>query len=384
MAFAHHSIQGSLYSLPNRNKSKWEKRGNHAPFFFLYPNPLNLCFATIPSYRKFRLMDNLYSYQSNSIIPDMNQDVYLAPMSGITDLPFRLMSREFGVKHCFFEMLDAKALIYEHPRNKRIIKTLTEDLPISAQLVGADISVMLEAAEKLTSLLRLSFLDINVGCPAKKVIKKGAGSALLKDSAKLAKMLKKLTSKLKIPVTIKLRTSFYKRSIKECVERAKMCEASGASMIFLHGRTVLEGYSGDIDYESIKAVKKAVRVPLFGSGNIFNPLMAKKMFDETGCDGVLAARGALGNPWIFKDIEGYLKNGELSEKPTLSTKKKILKKHLTYIEKYREMAPSNKTGFMGKVAMWYLKGIPEASCIREKICRVKSYRNLINLINNVK
>ena len=281
-------------------------------------------------------------------------------------------------------MLDSKATLYGHPKNRRLLKTLGKDSPIAAQLVGADPSVMLDAAEKLLSLVEVSFLDVNSACPAKKIVKKGAGASLLKDTARLGKIIKKLASKLRIPVTVKLRSGFNKRDVGSSVRTAAICEANGASCVFIHGRTMSQGYFGDIDYESIRAVKKGLKIPVFGSGNIFNPFMAKKMLDETGCDGITVARGALGNPWIFKNIENYLKNGAATEIPSLSLKKKVLKKHLSYIENYKDINDANKIGFMGKVTMWYLKGFHNASGIREQICKVRSYRELIHLINRQK
>ncbi len=313
----------------------------------------------------------------------MSPKIYLAPMSGVTDLAFRLISRRLGASHCFFEMLDSNAIVYGSRKNRGLIKTIKKDSPISAQLLGADPSVMLDAAEKLIELVDISFLDINGACPVKKVTKKGAGAALLKNRAILGKIIKKLVSKLRIPVTVKLRTGFDKVDIKECVRTAEECQGNGASIVFIHGRTMSQRYSGDIDYESIKAVKESLKIPVFGSGNIFNPLMAKKMLDETGCDGILVARGALGNPWIFKDIENYLKNGETLKNPSLSAKKKILKAHLAYIEKYKDMGPANKIGFMGKVAMWYFKGHYNSTEIRIRISGAKSYKELIDTIDYV-
>ena len=140
-------------------------------------------------------------------------------------------------------------------------------------------------------------------------------------------------------------------------------------------------YSGDIDYESIRAVKESLKIPVFGSGNIFNPFMAKKMLDETGCDGILVARGALGNPWIFKNIENYLENGETPKNPSLPAKKKVIKTHLAYIEKYKDIGPANKMGLMGKVAMWYFKGHCNGTRIRSRISKVASYQELIDLID---
>jgi nifR3 family TIM-barrel protein len=312
----------------------------------------------------------------------MEPKIYLAPMSGVTDLSFRLISRKGGARHCFYEMLDSKATVYAHPKNRRLLKTLKEDSPISAQLLGRDPFVMLDAAEKVISLSDISFLDVNSACPANKVIKKGAGAALLKDTLHLGKIIKKLTLNLKIPVTVKLRTGFNGKDVKECVKTAQICRANGASMIFIHGRTVRDGYSGGIDYESIKAVKSASKIPVIGSGNIFSGPLAKKMLDETGCDGILVARGALGNPWIFKEIEDYLKTGKARKEISLSLKRKMAKLHLSYIEKYKDIGLRNKAGFMGKVAMWYFKGFHNAARIREKICGARSYKELISLINS--
>ncbi len=313
----------------------------------------------------------------------MNKKIYLAPMAGVTDLAFRLMSRRFGAPQCFYEMFDSKAMVNEHPKNRRLMKTHKKDTPIAAQMLGADPSIMLDAVERLLGLINISFLDINSACPAGKIIRKGAGAALLNDTARLGKIINRLASKLTVPVTVKLRTGFDKRDIKRCVEMAKVCQANGASTLFIHGRTVAQGYSGDIDYESIRAVKEAIEIPVFGSGNIFNPFMAKKMLDETGCDGILVARGALGNPWIFKDIEGFLKDGRAVKDRSLSVKKRALKRHLAYIVKYKDMRDGNKIGFMGKVTMWYLKGLYHAKRARERISGVRTYKELIYLIDRV-
>ena len=313
----------------------------------------------------------------------MNTKIYLAPLSGITDLSFRLISRGMGAAHCFFEMLDSRSTLNAHPKQKRVLKTIKKDSPIAAQLLGSDPSIMLDAALKLISFVDISFLDINAACPAKKVIRKGAGSALLKNTATLGKIIKKLASNLPIPVTVKLRTAFQKRDMKEFTRTVKMCQANGASTLFIHGRTASQGYSGDIDYRSIRAAKQALKIPVFGSGNIFNAYMAKKMVDETGCDGILVARGSLGNPWIFKNIENYLKNGKTPGCPSLAVKKKILKKHLAYLKKYKDISERNKIGFMGKVAMWYLKGLYNARGTRERISGIKSYNELIDLIGRV-
>jgi tRNA-dihydrouridine synthase B len=314
----------------------------------------------------------------------MNAKVYLAPMAGVTDLAFRLVSRRFGASLCFYEMLDAKAMLHDHPKNWRLLKTLKDDRPIAAQLVGADPSAMLDAALKLTELTDISFLDINSACPAKKIVKKGAGASLLQDTARLGRIVKALASRLSIPVSVKLRTGLYERDVRQVARAAEICQANGASTVFIHGRTASQGYFGDVDYESIRAAKDALGIPVFGSGNVFDVFSAGEMLGKTGCDGILVARGALGNPWIFAQIEDYLKKGTVStDPPDLPAKKKVLKEHLAWIEKYKDISRNNKIGFMGKVTMWYLKGVYNAKRIREEICRVRSYGELIDLIGRV-
>jgi nifR3 family TIM-barrel protein len=279
-------------------------------------------------------------------------------------------------------MVHSNSVIFGHPKNRRILNTLKNDGPNAAQLLGADPSLMLDAAQKLTALADISFIDVNSACPAKKVIKKGEGAALLKNRTRLGRIIKKMSSKLPIPVTVKLRTGFNKKDVRACVRTALVCQENGASTIFIHGRTRSQGYSGEIDYETIKAVKSALKIPVFGSGNIFNCLMAEKMFTETGCDGVMVARGALGRPWIFRDIMGYLKDGVMPQDQTFPVKIKVLKRHLDYMNRYNDIKADHKIGSMGRVTMWYIKGFYNAARIREKVFKSRSYDELIDLIDS--
>ncbi len=313
----------------------------------------------------------------------IDTNIFLAPLSGCSDLAFRLIAREQGAKFCFFEMVDANALIRNYEKTLGLLSTTKKDSPIAAQLLGADPAVMADAAQKLVSIRDISFLDINSACPVRKVVSKGAGAHLLEKPDMLCKILKKVSSSLKIPVTVKIRTGYHKNDIKKIINTAEKCQESGAAAIFVHGRTRAQGYSGEVDYEAIKKIKEAVRIPVFGTGNIFTPALAKKMFDETGCDGIAVARGAFGNPWIFRNIENYLKNGCVLPEPDLPDKKKVLKKHLAYIDKYRHSIPSAEIGFMRKVAMWYTKGLPGAATIRAKITRIQTYPKLIELIDSL-
>lgn len=309
-------------------------------------------------------------------------NVILAPMAGITDLPFRLISRDHGAKFCFFEMIDTNSIIYSRkvPDN---IKTLKRDTPIAAQLVGPDPEMNLKAAKILVKKLNIKFLDINAACPVKKMLKKKAGAYLIKEPANLYKTIELFASNLKLPITVKLRTGFTEVDHKHIAEVARQCEKHGASAIFIHGRTQAQGYGGEVDLAAIKAVTDAVKIPVIGSGNIFSPEMAKNMMDVTGCDGVLIARGAYGNPWIFKATEYYLKTGKLLKEPSLNQRIAAIKKHLGYIKKYRNMHPKSRLGFMKKVAQWYVKDFKNACNIRRIMNDAADEKSLLGIVNNV-
>lgn len=315
---------------------------------------------------------------------NIDTNIFMAPMAGCSDLPFRLIAREHGAKLCFYEMVDSNSLIYEHRETYGNLKTDKKDLPIAVQLLGSDPAGMLEAANRLLKLVKVSFLDINCACPAKKVIKKKSGAHLLRDAPRLYSILERLIPELPLPVTMKIRSGFDKKDDAHIVEIVKRCEDIGVSAIFVHGRLKTQGYAGDIDYGVIKKVKDAVRIPVFGSGNIFSGESAKVMFDETGCDGILVARGALGNPWIFNEIEEYIDTGKPPKEISLAEKKRALKKHLDYIDKLKSMSPHGKIGFMRKVAIWYLKHIPGASNLRARITReTKSCQDILKIVMEI-
>jgi tRNA-dihydrouridine synthase B len=310
-------------------------------------------------------------------------NVFLASMAGCTDLSFRLIAREMGAQFCFFEMSDSNSLVYGSGRKTAdMLQAHPRDLPIAAQLLGSDPEIMLKAAKKLIELNNnISFLDINAACPIKKVIKKKAGAYLIKEPEMLYRIIDKLSSSLAIPITIKLRTGYLEKDPEHIVSIAKNCEQNGAKVIFVHGRTKAQAYSGDVDHGSIKAIKANVKIPVIASGNIFSAQKAKEMIDLTQCDGVLVARGACGNPWIFAQIKNYLKKGALLPDPTLKEKLAVLTKHLQYIEKYKLL--SAKVGFSRKVANWYLKHIKDAAVLRSKVVGAKSFQELYQLIDDL-
>jgi len=240
---------------------------------------------------------------------------------------------------------------------------------------------MLQAAQYLINTLDIKLLDVNAACPVPKMIKKKAGAYFLKEPENLYKILNLLSSKLELPVTVKLRSGYHKKDHSHIKEVAKNCESSGASAIFIHGRTQDQGYSGDIDFEAIKIVKNAVKIPVFGSGNVMNPELAKQMLDATECDGVMVARGAYGNPWIFNDIEDYLKSGKLPPERTIEERFVAAKKHLSYIDKYRNMAEKSKIGYMRKVAQWYAKGSPYTNRVRRIMGNAVTIEQLIAIMD---
>jgi tRNA-dihydrouridine synthase B len=336
-----------------------------------------------------------YSIAKNDILPynasmikigniAIDTNVFLAPMAGCSDLPFRLIAREHGAKFCFYEMVDSNSLIYKRHETYGNLKKDKRDLPIAVQLLGSDPSGMLKAAQRLLELVNVSFLDINCACPAKKVIKKNSGAHLLRDAPRLYNILQRLIPELPLPITMKIRTGFSKKDDDHIIEMVKRCEDIGVSAIFVHGRLKSQGYAGGIDYGAIKKIKDAVRIPVFGSGNIFSGESAKLMLDETGCDGVMVARGGLGNPWIFNEIEEYIKTGKSPKEISLAERKNTLKKHLDYIDQYKSISARGKIGFMRKVAIWYLKSIPGAPDLRARITReTKSCQDILKIVMEI-
>ncbi len=312
-------------------------------------------------------------------------NIILAPLAGCADLSFRLIAREHGARFCYFEMLDSNALMYnlDNSSNADAINTISKDQPIAAQILGSEPEMTLKAAQKLLGLVKVSYLELNAACPVKKVIKKKAGAHLLRDPKMLYKIIKKLSTNLELPITVKLRSGFHEENHKEIVDIAKNCQKNGASAIFIHGRTQDQGYKGAVDYKAIKAVKESVDIPVIGSGNILSPQLAKRMFDETGCDGILVARGSFGNPWIFKDIENYLTKGIEPKPIDLETRKKVLIKHLHFIEKYKNTKSKHLVGFLRKVAIWYTTSFKKSAEVRNKITFAKTREEIFDIIDSI-
>ncbi len=316
-------------------------------------------------------------------MPNIGTRIILAPLSACSDLAYRVIAREYGAKFCFFEMIDAHSLVYDSPRANRILRTTPSDQPIAAQLLGLDQEVMLRAAEIILKRSPIRFLDINAACPARKVFKKGVGSCLFKNPTPLYELIAYLRERLPVPITVKMRVGLTRVDIPQAVQMAQGCQSAGASALFVHGRPrALENY-GEVSYEAIRAVKQAVSIPVYGSGNVLNPPLAKKMLDLTGADGVLIAKGSFGNPFIFKEVEDYLQTGLWTPRLNILEKLSALKKHLLLAKDIDGERLNLRIGEMGKICLWYLKGFQEASRLRTKVFASRNSAELFDLINSL-
>ncbi len=306
----------------------------------------------------------------------VENNVFLAPMAGVTDIAFRSICREFGAGMIYTEMASSKAVHYGSEKTENIYEILEDEHPIGIQIFGHEPEIMAETAEKLSNIADI--IDINMGCPAPKIVKNGEGAALLKDLKLAEKIIKSVVSASKVPVTVKFRKGYDGEHIN-AVDLACIAEENGAKLITIHGRTREQMYTGKVDYEIIKQVKEAVKIPVVGNGDIFDEVSAKRMFDETGCDGIMVARGSQGNPWIFKDIIEYLSSGEIGIKPSTKEKINMILKHLDLAVKYKGEYIAVRE--MRKHIAWYLKGINGAAKVKELINREQNLEKVKEILN---
>ena len=303
---------------------------------------------------------------------ELENNLILAPMAGVTDLPFRIVVEKFNPGLVCTEMVSSKAIFFGDEKTKKLLKTEGEKRPISMQIFGSDPETMGFAADYVSDLADI--VDINMGCPAPKVVKNGDGSKLLLDLKKAEKIIKSVVDNSKKPVTLKIRKGWDSKHIVAC-EIAQIAEKCGVSAIIVHGRTREEYYSGDVDLDIIKQVKKSVKIPVIGNGNIVDEESAKFMFEYTGVDGIMIGRAAIGNPWIFEQIEYYFETGNKKEKPSNKEKYKILKEHIDMsIEEKGEKTAINE---IRKFISAYSKDMPGASKFRDEINHTNSYNDFI-------
>lgn len=304
----------------------------------------------------------------------------LGPMAGVTDLPFRLLCKEQGVALTYTEMVSAKGMLYQSKNTEELITIDETERPTALQLFGEDAEIMGAMARKLTDEGRnFDILDVNMGCPVPKVVNHGEGSALMKEPEKIGKIVESLKKNTTKPVTVKIRAGFDKDSIN-AVEVAKIAEEAGVDGIAVHGRTREEFYSGKADWGIIKAVKEAVSVPVIGSGDVTTPELAKKMLDETGVDGIMIARGSMGNPWIFRRINAYLEDGTLLPPPTNEEiREMILRQARLMIDFKGEYTAIRE---MRKHLSWYSVGKPNSAKLRGASNKIEDFSSLKEVVES--
>lgn len=305
----------------------------------------------------------------------LENNLVLGPMAGVTDLPFRLLCKEQGAGLLCMEMVSAKGIYYNNKNTEQLLAIDEREHPVSLQLFGSDPEIMSEMAKKIEER-PFDILDINMGCPVPKVVNNGDGSALMKNPVLAGKIIEKTARAIKKPVTVKIRKGFNDAHIN-AVEMAKVAEASGAAAIAVHGRTREQYYSGRADWDIIRQVKEAVKIPVIGNGDILTPEDAIRMEEQTGCDGFMIARGAQGNPWIFAQILHYFKTGEHLPKPTAEEMVQMMLRHA----KMQLAFKGDYTGIreIRKHAAWYTAGYPNAARLRSAINEVESYEQLEEL-----
>ena len=300
----------------------------------------------------------------------------LAPMAGITDLPFRMICRRYGCELAFIEMISARALVYENRKTEKMIATRAEDRPLGIQLLGTEQEFILRALD-LIRKYEYEIIDFNAACPVTKVTSKGEGSGMMKEPRKLGHLLKAIVDHTDIPVTVKIRAGWDEKSVN-AREVALYAQDAGIKGLFIHGRTREQGYSGKVDYQVIREVKEALDIPVIGSGDVFSPFQVKRMFDETGCDGVAIARGALGNPWIFRETAEFLKSGMVPPRPGIREVAEIMAAHLRSIVEYH--GPVMAPVVFRKLFVWYTKGFRDVKPLKDRAFRAKTEDEMRALI----
>ena len=311
---------------------------------------------------------------------EIKNRIVLAPMAGISNTSYRKIIKEMGAGLIYAEMVSDKAITFGNDHTLELLKMDESERPISQQIFGSDVDSFVTAAKKITEVQHPDIIDINMGCPVPKVaLRAQAGSALLKNPEKIGEIVKAVVDAVDIPVTVKIRSGWDEKNIN-AVEVAKICEASGAKAIAIHARTRAQGYSGKANWDIIKQVKEAVKIPVIGNGDVTTPELAKKMLDETGCDAVMIGRGVLGNPWLIKDCVDYLEKGIINPPVSADEKIKMLKRHF-------DLLIQDKTERVALMeirthALWYIKGLPGAASVKNEICKSKSKDEMFDILDN--
>ncbi len=307
---------------------------------------------------------------------ELENPYILAPMAGVTDLPFRLLCKEQGAGLLCMEMVSAKAIQYNNKNTKALLEIHPEELPVSLQLFGSDPDVISEIAKRIEEL-PFSILDINMGCPVPKIVKNGEGSALMKNPKLVYEIVRKTARAIQKPVTVKIRKGFDDTCIN-AVEIAKIIEDAGGKAVAVHGRTREQYYSGKADWDIIRQVKEAVSIPVIGNGDVVSGESAIAIQKETGCDGVMIGRGVQGNPWIFSELLEYEQTGKMPQRPSVEAIRKMMLRHAQLQMQYKGEYLGIRE--MRKHVSWYTSGLPNSAKLRDEINRVDNYEELEKLL----
>ena len=303
----------------------------------------------------------------------------LAPMAGVTDLPFRVLCKEQGAGLVCMEMVSAKAISYKNRNTAALMEIDEREHPVSLQLFGNEPKLMAEVAKTIEEH-PFDILDINMGCPVPKVVNNGEGSALLKDPKRIGEIVYEISHAIQKPVTIKMRIGFEQAPV-DVTEIAKIAEENGAAAIAVHGRTRQQYYSGEADWDAIRRVKEAVTIPVIGNGDVNSPEKAEELLQETGCDAVMIGRAVRGNPWIFREMKHYFETGELCPQPTVEEVRQMILRHA-------RMVIDLKGEYIGiremrKHVAWYTAGMRHSSSLRRESNSIESYVHLEKMLEKI-
>ncbi|MGL5260261.1 MAG: tRNA dihydrouridine synthase DusB [Lachnospiraceae bacterium] len=309
----------------------------------------------------------------------LKNNLILAPMAGVCDLPFRLLCKEQGAGLLSMEMVSAKAIYFNNRNTEDLLRIHPEELPVSLQLFGSDPDIISEMAKKIEER-PFSILDFNMGCPVPKIVNNKEGSYLMKEPKLVEEILTKLSKAIKKPVTVKIRKGFTE-DLVNAVEIAKIAEASGVAAIAVHGRTREQYYGGEADWDIIRKVKEAVSIPVIGNGDVTNSKKAKEIQEITGCDGVMIGRGVQGNPWIFREILEELETGKKCAPPTMEEMRNVITRHFMLQLEYK----GEYTGIreMRKHIAWYTTGMAHSAKIRKTINEIETVQEMLDAIEEI-